>query len=73
MHQSFFDRLQQQSDSLTSNDLRVLALMKMNHTSADIATLLGVSQDSLRVMRHRLRKKLNLNQGDNISAFIQSI
>ncbi|MCF2499024.1 MULTISPECIES: tetratricopeptide repeat protein [Dyadobacter] len=73
VHQSFFDRLQQQSDSLTSNDLRVLALMKMNHTSADIATLLGVSQDSLRVMRHRLRKKLNIQQGDNISTFIQSI
>ncbi|NIJ54528.1 tetratricopeptide repeat protein [Dyadobacter arcticus] len=73
VHQSFFDRLQQQTDSLTSNDLRLIALIKMNHTSTDIATLLGVSQDSLRVMRHRLRKKLNLAQGDNISTYIQSI
>jgi len=73
VHQSFFDRLQQQSDSLTSNDLRLLALIKMNHTSADIATLLGISQDSLRVLRHRIRKKLNLPQGDNFSAYIQSI
>ncbi len=73
VHQSFFDRLQQQSEALTSNDLRLVALIKMNLTSADMATLLGVSQDSLRVMRHRLRKKLNLQQGDNISAYIQSI
>ena len=73
VHQSFFDRLQQQSDSLTSNDLRLLALIKMNHTSADIATLLGISQDSLRVLRHRIRKKLNLPQGDNFSTYIQSI
>lgn len=73
VHQSFFDRLQQQSEALTSNDLRLVALIKMNLTSADMATLLGVSQDSLRVMRHRLRKKLNPQQGDNISAYIQSI
>ena len=73
VHQSFFNRLQQQSDSLTSNDLRLLALIKMNHTSADIATLLGISQDSLRVLRHRVRKKLNLTQSDNFSAYIQSI
>ncbi|MDQ6479974.1 tetratricopeptide repeat protein [Dyadobacter sp. LHD-138] len=73
VHQSFFDRLQQQSDSLTSNDLRLIALIKMNLTSQDISTLLGVSQDSLRVMRHRLRKKLNLPQGENLSTYIQSI
>lgn len=73
VHQSFFDRLQQQSGPLTSNDLRLIALIKMNHTSADISTLLGVSTDSLRVMRHRLRKKLNLAQGENLSNFIQSV
>ncbi|MCF0059173.1 tetratricopeptide repeat protein [Dyadobacter sp. CY356] len=73
VHQSFFDRLQQQSDALTSNDLRLIALIKMNMTPSDISTLLGVSQDSLRVMRHRLRKKLNLAPGDNLSAFIQTI
>lgn len=73
VHQSFFDRLQQQTGPLTANDLRLIALIKMNLTSADIATLLGISQDSLRVIRHRLRKKLNLAAGDNLSAYIQSI
>ncbi|MHA4742510.1 tetratricopeptide repeat protein [Dyadobacter sp. MSC1_007] len=73
VHQSFFDRLQQQTGPLTANDLRLIALIKMNLTSTDIATLLGISQDSLRVIRHRLRKKLNLTAGDNLSAYIQSI
>jgi tetratricopeptide (TPR) repeat protein len=73
VHQSFFDRLQQQTGPLTANDLRLIALIKMNLTSSDIATLLGISQDSLRVIRHRLRKKLNLAAGDNLSAYIQSI
>lgn len=73
VHQSFFDRLQQQTGPLTANDLRLIALIKMNLTSTDIATLLGISQDSLRVIRHRLRKKLNLAAGDNLSAYIQSV
>ncbi|MCF0074621.1 tetratricopeptide repeat protein [Dyadobacter sp. CY261] len=73
VHQSFFDRLQLQTGPLTANDLRLIALIKMNLTSTDIATLLGISQDSLRVIRHRLRKKLNIAAGDNLSAYIQSI
>ncbi len=73
VHQSFFDRLQQQTGPLTNNDLRLIALIKMNLTSTDIATLLGISQDSLRVIRHRLRKKMNLAPGDNLSAYIQSV
>ena len=39
----------------------------------DIATLLGVSTDSLRVARYRLRKKLKLEQGTSLTAFIQSV
>lgn len=73
VHHSFFDRLQQQTGPLTNNDLRLIALIKMNLTSTDIATLLGISQDSLRVIRHRLRKKMNLAPGDNLSAYIQSV
>ncbi|WP_157830375.1 hypothetical protein [Siphonobacter sp. SORGH_AS_0500] len=45
----------------------------MNLTSSDISTLLGISQDSLRVTRYRLRKKLNLAAGESLTAFIQGI
>lgn len=73
VHQSFFDRLKAYCDHLTANDLRLVALLKMNIGSGDIATLLNISQDSLRVVRYRLRKKLNLPQGESLTAFIQSI
>lgn len=73
VHQSFFDKLKTASSDLTSADMRLIALMKMNLSSADISTLLGISQDSLRVSRYRLRKKLRMPQGDNLSAFIQSL
>lgn len=73
VHASFFDKLKSYCDGLTANDLRLVALLKMNLESADIATLLNISQDSLRVVRYRLRKKLNLQQGENLTAFIQSL
>lgn len=73
VHQRFFEDLKKYSNELTSADMRLIALLKINLDSKDIATLLGISLDSLRVSRYRLRKKLNLNQGDNLSAFIQTL
>lgn len=72
VHQSFFDNLKQHSSDLTSTDIRLIALLKVNLDSKDIASLLGISMDSLRVARYRLRKKLNMEQGDNLTTFIQS-
>ena len=73
VHQEFFDSLKKYSTQLTSTDMRLIALLKMNLDSGDIATLLGISTDSLRVSRYRLRKKLNIAQGDNLSAFVQKL
>jgi len=73
VHQQFFDRLKVQCEELTGNDFRLLALIKLNLGSGDIATLLGISQDSLRVSRYRLKKKLNIGTGESLSAFVQSL
>jgi hypothetical protein len=71
VHPYFFNRLTQQFPDLTATDLRLIALLKMNIASTDIATLLGISSDSLRVARYRLRKKIGLAEGESLSAFIQ--
>lgn len=73
VHESFFEKVRSYCNDLTPNDLRLIALLKMNISSADMAVLLGISPDSLRVTRYRLRKKLNLQQGENLSAFIQGL
>jgi tetratricopeptide (TPR) repeat protein len=73
VHQAFFLKLKEHCDTLTRSELRIVALLKMNLTSADMATLLGISEDSIRVMRYRLRKKLNLPQGESLTMFIQSL
>lgn len=73
IHQTFFDNLKAHCEELTANDIRLIALIKMNLSSKDMAILFGISQDSLRVARYRLRKKLNLPQGENLSTFIQTL
>jgi DNA-directed RNA polymerase specialized sigma24 family protein len=73
VHQQFFDNIKKHSNELTSADMRLIALLRINLDSADIATLLNISTDSLRVSRYRLRKKLDMAQGDNLTAFIQSL
>ncbi len=73
INQEFFDRLQQINPGLSATDIKFISLIKLNINAADIAALLSVSTDSLRVARYRLRKKLKLEQGASLTAFIQSI
>jgi len=73
VHGEFFAKLQEKYPDLTSGELRLCALLRLNMDTKDLITTLGISQDSLRVNRHRLRKKLSLSQGDSLTHFIMSI
>jgi DNA-binding CsgD family transcriptional regulator len=73
VHPTLLSGLQQQFPSLTQNEMRLLALVKMNISSADTAKLLGITTDSLRVVRYRVKKKLQLTPEESLSAFIQSL
>ncbi|GEM_PF-89660 len=73
VHHSFFEHLNRICPNLSAAELRLVSLLKMNLNSQEIATMLSISPDSLRVSRYRLRKKLNLEQGDSLTAYLQSI
>jgi len=73
VHTDFYEKLSYHAQDLTANDLRLVALLKMNFSSEEIASLLGISYDSVRVARYRLRKKLKLAPQENLIAFLQQI
>lgn len=73
VHGNFLEQLKKKCADLTSADLRLASLIRLNLPSRDIATILGISQDSLRISRYRLRKKLALAHGDSLSTFILSL
>jgi tetratricopeptide (TPR) repeat protein len=73
VHASFFTDLKHHCPDLTPAEIRLLALVKMDLNSADMAKLLGVTQDSLRVMRYRVKKKMCLDPNDSLQQFIQQL
>ncbi|MEN0052517.1 MAG: tetratricopeptide repeat protein [Mucilaginibacter sp.] len=73
VHQNFFDNLKKHACNLTAADMRLVALLKMNLGSADIATMIGISQDSLRTTKYRLRQKLQIPEGGTLTNFIQQL
>ncbi len=69
----FYERLQKKAPNLSSSDLKICALIKLNFSGKEMAYLLGISLGSVHVARHRLRKKMNLEREINLTTFITSI
>ena len=73
VHGGFYDKLKQQYPDLTPTEVRLCAMIKLNLNSNDISTIMGISQDSLRVARYRLRKKMDMEKGTNLYSHITDI
>jgi len=69
----FLKKIKSQHPSLTSNDLRLCAYLRLNLSSKEIAPLLNISTRSVEVKRYRLRKKLNLKHDSNLMDYILEI
>ena len=72
LNSAFVERLKSQYPTLTKKDLELCLLLRLNLSSKEIASVKSVSPDSVKVMRSRLRKKLNLGSKDNLSEVLAS-
>ncbi|MEI6885810.1 MAG: response regulator [Bacteroidota bacterium] len=70
IHPGFFDRLRKLYPQLTPNDHKLCALLRMNLNTKEIAHILKITAPSTEISRIRLRKKLNLNKGINLTQYI---
>ncbi len=73
VHHDFFKNLHKRSKDLTPGEIKLASLMRMNLSSKEIASTLGISPESLRISRYRLRKKLNLEKGENLQQYLLCI
>ena len=71
VHHGFFRRLEEQYPELTHRDKLLCAYIKMNLLSKEIAPLMNISLRGVEISRYRLRKKLNLSEGENLVEFLQ--
>lgn len=73
VHNDFFDQLKTKYPHLNSSDLKLCALLKLKLDTKEIASIMNISPQSVKVARSRLRKKLELDLTSNLSAFITQI
>lgn len=70
IHGDFLNRLREQYNDLTPNEQKLCALLRLNLSTKEIASLMSITLRGVEIARYRLRKKLDLEQGQNLSKFI---
>lgn len=73
VHTSFYKNLNANYPTLTLNERKLCVFLKLNMTNKQIAQITFQSEDALKKARHRLRKKLAIEQEANLVSFIQNI
>ncbi|MEZ4883535.1 MAG: hypothetical protein R3E32_02270 [Chitinophagales bacterium] len=70
VHSDFSIRLAKEFRDLTPNDQKLCAFLRLNLSTKEIASLMGISIRGVEIARYRLRKKIGLEKGQNLSKFI---
>lgn len=70
VHGDFLSRLREEFQNLSPNDQKLCAFLRLNLETKEIANLMGISIRGIEVARYRLRKKLDLQKGQNLTKFI---
>lgn len=74
VHPDFIGQLNQIAISpLSPAELRLCLLLRLNLNSKEMASILRITPDSVRVARYRLRKKLAITQGVDLTGFMAQI
>jgi tetratricopeptide (TPR) repeat protein len=73
VHKDFEKQVVSRYPDITKNEIRLMALLKMNMSSKEIANILNISADGVKKARQRLRKKMNLSPEDSLETTVMSI
>ncbi|MBX2846254.1 MAG: tetratricopeptide repeat protein [Saprospiraceae bacterium] len=61
VHKDFAKNVKARFTDITQNELRLMALIKMNLSTKEMANILNVTPDSVKKARYRLRKKMGIS------------
>ena len=70
VHQQFFSMVKSHHPILSNNDLKLCILARLNLDSKEMATMLGISPDSVKTARYRLRKKMDIDKEETILSYL---
>jgi len=73
VHSDFYSKLKINYPNLTGQELKHCALIKLNLSNSECAAVLGISQESVKTSRFRLRKKIDLPDQQSLTEFLMSL
>ena len=73
IHPLFFQKMIEKHPKLTPNDLKIVALLRLNVADKKIADLLSIEYSSFRKSKSRLKKKLDIEEEVSVATYILSI
>ncbi|MBL7699188.1 MAG: hypothetical protein JNK79_13570 [Chitinophagaceae bacterium] len=73
IHPGFFIRLKEKARDITLAEQRMAALTRLNLTSRQMASMLGISVDSVHKTRQRLRQRLQYSNEKNLEESLSSL
>ncbi|GJM62892.1 tetratricopeptide repeat protein [Persicobacter diffluens] len=71
-HPNFFARLKEDFPKLTENDLRFMSFLRANFSTKDIANVLNIDYRSANMTRYRIRKKIALENEQDLMEFVRA-
>jgi len=73
VHSSFYEKLNTSYPTLTANERKMCAFLRLNMSNKDIANITFQSDEALKKARLRLRQKLQIYRDTNLSTFMQAV
>lgn len=70
VHPTLIQNLRSKFPNLTKNEYKLISLIRLNLTSKEISSVVGISPDSVKTARYRLRKKLLLPSQEDLFNFL---
>lgn len=69
----FLKKLKEKHNDISQTEARFCTLLYLNLDTKEIARILNITLDGVRKGRHRLRKKLGLEEAGDVSEYLQGI
>lgn len=73
IYPDFFVKITHHNIYITEAEIRLLVLMRLKLNGNDMANILGISPQSVRVCKMRLKKKLQVNNYNTVEEYLQYI
>jgi len=73
LHKDFTTRMTERFPQLTKQERRLAMLLRLGFSTKYMAALMNIAPTSVEIGRHRLRAKLGLARGQNLTEFVKTI